>query len=138
MTNTIVYQIVLKAMTGFSEEITVSLYSGETLAGHCKSHPGSHGSSKTLSCDRVTADRVRLTMSGTQRTYLAVWEIKVPRVPTTTIGLYLVSARIISSKTMRVSRWCRVSGSAFLIILIMLISLTQISCLNYLFKLFSS
>ena len=139
MSNTTVYQIVLKAYTAYrGGEITVSLYSGETLAGQCKSHSGSAASKETLSCDRVAADRVRLTMSSTSNTWLRVYEIKVSRVPTMTIGLYLVSARIISSKTMRVSRWCRVSGSAFLIILIMLISLTQISCLNYLFRLFSS
>ena len=137
MSNITVYQIELSAGTWSSEEITVSLYSGETLAGQCESHSGNNGN-ETLSCAKVTADRVRLTMSSTSNTYLGVYEIKVTRVPTMTIGLYLVSARIISSKTMRVSRWCRVSGSAFLIILIMLISLTQISCLNYLFRLFSS
>ena len=77
MSHTIVYQIVLKAWTRYSgEEITVSLYSGETLAGQCKSHAGSYGT-ETLSCDRVAADRVRLTMSSTRSTYLAVYEITV-------------------------------------------------------------
>ena len=77
MSNTLVYQIVLRAWTRNSEEeITVSLYSGETLAGQCKSHAGSYGT-ETLSCDRVAADRVRLTMSGTSSTYLAVYEITV-------------------------------------------------------------
>ena len=49
MSNTTVYQIVLKALGGYySEEITVSLYSGETLAGHCKSHSGGWTSDETL------------------------------------------------------------------------------------------
>ena len=104
MTNTIVYQIELRARTYYSEEITVSLYSGETLAGQCESHSGSSASTETLSCAKVTADRVRLTVSGTSRTRLYVFEITVTGVPTMTIGMYLVSARIISTKTMRVSR----------------------------------
>ena len=107
MTNTTVYQIELRARTYSSDEITVSMYSGETLAGQCKSHSGSSGSNsykETLSCDRVTADRVRLTMTTTTRTktQLYVFEIKVTGVPTMTIGMYLVSARIVSSKTLRV------------------------------------
>ena len=73
MTNTIVYQIELKAWT--DGQITVLLYSGETLAGQCKSHSGS--GTETLSCDELTADRVRLSMSNTSRTYLAVDEITV-------------------------------------------------------------
>ena len=103
MTKTTVYQIVLRARTGYSV-ITVSLYSGETLAGQCKSHTGSH-STETLSCDRVTADRVRLAMSSTSSTTLKVYEIKVPRVPTITIGLYLVSARIVSVSRQLVCIW---------------------------------
>ena len=88
MTDTIVYQIVLKAWTAYSEDITVSLYSGETLAGLCKSYSGSGNSYKeTLSCDRVTADRVRLTVSSTSRTYLAVVEITVTGASTSTIGI---------------------------------------------------
>ena len=105
MSNTIVYQIVLRAVTYNSEEITVSLYSGETLAGQCKSHSGGWSSNGTLSCDRVTADRVRLTMSSTEVTGLMVFEIQVTGVPTMTIGLYLLSARIItiSSEIVRAS-----------------------------------
>ena len=77
MTNMTVDQIVLRAGTGHSgEEITVSLYSGETLAGQCESHTGIDGT-ETLSCDKVTADRVRLTMNSTHQTYLAVYDIKV-------------------------------------------------------------
>ena len=114
MPNTPVYQIVLRAGTHSSDEITVSLYSGETLAGQCESHSGNYGT-ETLSCAAVTADRVRLTMSSTQLAYLFVLEIKVTGVLTITIGLYLLSARIVSSKTMRVSRWCRVYGSALII-----------------------
>ena len=105
MSNTPVYQIVLKAGSFYGDDITVSLYSGKTLAGQCKSHTLYHRN-ETLSCDRVTADRVRLTMSNTlsktSSTYLRVYEITVTGVPTMTIGLYLVSARIVSSKTMRV------------------------------------
>ena len=87
MTNTLVYQIVLKAWKSSSDvEITVSLYSGETLAGQCKSHAGSWGT-ETLSCDRVTADRVRLTMSRTSRRYLWVAEITVTGASTSTIGI---------------------------------------------------
>ena len=105
MTNTLMDQIVLKANTYYGQ-ITVSLYSGETLTGQCKSHSGNYGT-ETLSCAKATADRVRLTMSRSEVTRLGVWEITVTGVPTMTIGLYLVSARIVSSKTMRVSRWCR-------------------------------
>ena len=104
MSNTIVYQIELRAVTGNSEEITVSLYSGETLAGQCQSHKGGEDK-EILSCDRVTADRVRLTMSNTEVTGLMVFEIQVTGVPTMTIGLYLLSARIItiSSEIVRAS-----------------------------------
>ena len=87
MSNITVYQIVLRARTRYSEEITVSLYSGETLAGQCKSHTGSKVSNETLSCAKVTADRVRLTMSSTKQTWLAVTEIKVTGAYTNTIGI---------------------------------------------------
>ena len=77
--------------------------------------------SKTLSCDNVAADRVRVklsvtfTASSASRTKLNVFEIEVSRVSTKTIGLYLVSARILSSETLCASTRCRVScGSAFL------------------------
>ena len=90
MSNTTVYQIVLRALRGYySEEITVSLYSGETLAGQCKSHTGS-GSTQTLSCAKVAADRVRLTLSSTSREYstmLWVYEITVTGAYTNTIGI---------------------------------------------------
>ena len=106
MSNTAVYQIVLQAWSYSSgEEITVSLYSGETLAGQCKSHPGSYASNETLSCAKVTADRVRLTMSSTSSSYLWVYEIKVLRVPTMTIGLYMLSARIVSVSRQLVCIW---------------------------------
>ena len=89
LSNTLVYQIVLNAWTHYSEEITVSLYSGETLAGQCTSHTGSGGSTQTLSCDEVTADRVRLAVSGTstRSAYLAVSEITVTGASTNTIGI---------------------------------------------------
>ena len=93
----------LKAGTPYSDEITVSLYSGETLAGQCKSHTGS--GTETLGCAKVTADRVRLTVSGTSSTYLAVYEITVLRVPTMTIGLYMLSARIVSVSRQLVCIW---------------------------------
>ena len=87
MSNTTVYQIELRAWTRNSEEeITVALYSGETLAGQCKSHSGS-GSTETLSCAKVTADRVRLTLSSTSWTYLVVREITVTGASTSTIGI---------------------------------------------------
>ena len=86
MSNITVYQIVLRAGTRYSEEITVSLYSGETLAGQCKSHTGRY-STQTLSCDRVTADRVRLTTTSNSRTMLYVGEIKVTGASINTIGI---------------------------------------------------
>ena len=82
MSNITVYQIVLGAYS-YSEEITVSLYSGETLAGQCKSHSGGY-STETLSCDKVAADRVR---RSTRSTYLEVSEIKVTGASTNTIGI---------------------------------------------------
>ena len=85
MTNMTVYQIVLRAGTPYGQ-ITVSLYSGVTLAGQCKSHTGG-GSTEILSCDRVAADRVRLTLSSTSRTHLYVYEIRVTGALTETIGL---------------------------------------------------
>ena len=90
MSNTTVYQIVLRAWTYYSsEEITVSLYSGETPAGQCTSHTGSGGSvsTQTLSCDRVTADRVRLTLSSTKQTLLYVFEMTVTGASPSTIGI---------------------------------------------------
>ena len=89
MSNTPVYQIVLRAWSYYSEEITVSLYSGETLAGQCTSHSGSSASNETLSCAKVTADRVRLTLtlSSTSSTYLGVYEITVTEASTNTIGI---------------------------------------------------
>ena len=83
MTNMTVYQVELSAGTWSSDEIiTVSLYSGETLSGQCQSHSG-YGI-ETLSCDRVAADRVRLSVSRTSSAYLTVGDI---RVTTKTIGL---------------------------------------------------
>ena len=76
MANMTVYQIELEAGTYNSDEITVSLYSGETLSGQCQSLNGG-GSRETLSCDRVAADRVRLTVSSTSETDLYVWDIRV-------------------------------------------------------------
>ena len=87
MSNITVYQIVLRAGTNYSDEITVSLYSGETLAGQCKSHSGSYRGTETLSCDRVTADRVRLTVSSTSWKHLYVYEITVTGASTSTIGI---------------------------------------------------
>ena len=78
MTDMTVYQIELKARAYNREEITVSLYSGETLAGQCKSHTGGFDSTETLSCDRVAADRVKLSLSSSiTATRLRVYEIKV-------------------------------------------------------------
>ena len=88
MSNILVYQIVLKAWSYPSGEITVSLYSGEKLAGQCKSHSGIRGT-ETLSCAKVTADRVRLTMSSPSWTYLGVVEITVYLTPGT---CYVINA----------------------------------------------
>ena len=76
MASSLVDQIELNAGTNYREEITVSLYSGETLAGQCQAHPGDWRT-ETLSCDNVAADRVRLTLTSTRRTYMFVYEIKV-------------------------------------------------------------
>ena len=83
MTNMTVYQIVLRAGTQYSDEVTVSLYSGETLSGECQSHTGGWGR-ETLSCARVAADRVRLSTSLTK---LYVYEIRVTEALIETIGL---------------------------------------------------
>ena len=90
MSNTTVYQIVLRAWSYYSGEITVSLYSGETLAGQCQSHSGSYRSTQTLSCAKVAADRVRLTVSSTSREYstmLYVFEMTVTGASPSTIGI---------------------------------------------------
>ena len=118
MTKTTVDHIVLTAYSYHSsEEITVSLYSGETLEGECTPHSGDRNAlTQTLSCGGVTADRVRLSMTNTIQTALYVYGIIVSRVPSETTGLSLVSARILSSKTIRASRQCRVCGSTVLII----------------------
>ena len=119
MANTTVYQIVLKALSpSIGDNITVTLYNAKTLAGQCQSDTSRKGT-ETLSCDNVAADRVRLRIAGLwfKTTNLLVWGIKVTQAHTMTIGLYLVSARILSSKTMRATRQCRVCGSAFFIII---------------------
>ena len=85
MTNMTVYQIELKAVSYYSEDITVSLYSGETLSGECQSHIG-YGR-ETQSCARVAADRVRLSTSSTKVTGLYVYEIRVTEALIETIGL---------------------------------------------------
>ena len=89
MANTLVYQVKLEAFGHRAKEITVSLYSGETLAGQCQSHTGSKGY-ETLSCVRVAADRVKLSIAdnGELTQVLLVWEIKVTQAPKLTIGLY--------------------------------------------------
>ena len=82
-----VYQIVLEAGTGNTDEvITVSLYSGETLSGECQSLTSSYRE-ETLSCARVAADRVRLSVSSTWRTWLFVYDIRVTGALIETIGL---------------------------------------------------
>ena len=90
MTNMTVYQVELQAFPGHIGEVTVSLYSGETLAGQCQSHTGGFDSTETLSCDRVAADRVKLSIAdnGELTQVLFVWEIKVTQAPKLTIGLY--------------------------------------------------
>ena len=86
MSNMTVYQIELLAGAAYTgEKITVSLYSGETLSGQCQSYRSSVRA--TVSCDRVAADRVRLTLGNTKKSYLFVWEIRVTGALTETIGL---------------------------------------------------
>ena len=87
MTNMTVYQVELQAATEYSDEVTVSLYSGETLSGQCKSATG-YGNRETQSCARVAADRVRLSVRSILRvTGLYVMEIRVTGALTETIGL---------------------------------------------------
>ena len=86
MTDMTVYQIELLAGTYNGDEITVALYSGETLSGECQPHTGSSGR-ETLSCDRVAADRVRLTVSSTKVTVLYVYGIIVTGALIETIDL---------------------------------------------------
>ena len=76
MATIIVKQIALKAMASNGEEITVSLYSGETLVGKCQTY-SSYGIKETLSCDNVAADRVKLKKTSTKTTRLTVYEISV-------------------------------------------------------------
>merc|ERR1711935_716760 len=62
------------------DTIKVDLYRGETLTGHCDNYTtGSVIDLKTLECDRVVADRVKLTVpngySASQG--LEIWDIKV-------------------------------------------------------------
>ena len=83
MPNTLVYQIVLRAWTDYGK-ITVLLYNGETLAGQCKSYTGG---TQTLSCDRVAADRLMLTMTSTSWTTLYIGEIRVTGASTNKIGM---------------------------------------------------
>ena len=75
-------------MTYGGEAITVSLYKGGAVAGHCTSHIGAY-LTETLSCDAVLADMIGLTVSGTQSTYLVVYEIAVSGVFNSAIGEYL-------------------------------------------------
>ena len=92
MSNITVYQIKLIAWAN-SNEITVSLYSGETLAGQCQSHTGGpvgwagYSDAETLGCDRVTADKVRLAYNSTSWQWLYMDRITVTGASTSTIGI---------------------------------------------------
>ena len=88
MPNTLVYQIVLRAWRDYGK-ITVLLYNGEKLAGQCKSHTDGAGGTQTLSCDRVVADRLMLTMTSTSWTTLYIGEIRVTGASTNTIGMHM-------------------------------------------------
>jgi len=91
MYETTVHQVDLKAFTaanrwrGYSYgfdgvEIKVDLYNGDSIVGHCESFTPTETNSipqKTVECDRVRADRVRISAIGTKTTFLAVNAIRV-------------------------------------------------------------
>ena len=91
MYETTVHQVDLKAFTaanrwrGYSYgfdgvEIKVDLYNGDSIVGHCESWTPSRSNSvphKIVECDKVRADRVRLSAIGTKTTFLAVDTIRV-------------------------------------------------------------
>ena len=71
-----VHKVELRAATGYNEQIEVTLYWGGAAVGACESHSG-RWSAETLTCNRVVADSVKLTMNSTKRIYLTVEEITV-------------------------------------------------------------
>jgi len=89
MYETTVHQVDLKVYTashmyrgyGFDGvEIKVDLYRGNSIVGHCESWTPSRSNSvphKIVECDKVRADRVRLSAIGTKTTFLAVDTIRV-------------------------------------------------------------
>ena len=85
MSLTTVHQIVLKTRTPYGDAITVSLYKGGVLVGDCGTHPADN-TKQTLSCDKVLADRVELTMTNTKATLFSVYEITVNGDPNIQIG----------------------------------------------------
>ena len=81
-----VYQIVL-TVGGYKhrQNITVSLYKGGLTVGACDTHPG-NVPTKTLICDKVVADMVKLTMTDAERRWLVIAEITVSGVLNATSG----------------------------------------------------
>ena len=79
-----VHKVELTAVTRNGEQIEVTLYWAGAAVGACKSHSGSR-STETLTCNRVVADSVKLTMNSiegdiegdSERAFLAVAEITV-------------------------------------------------------------
>ena len=72
-----VSDVTLEAFSNNSEEvIEITLYLKGELVGECKSHAGKYSNQK-LSCDKVVADGVRLTLRSSKRTALFVYEISV-------------------------------------------------------------
>ena len=64
-----VHKVELEARTSYDEQIIeVTLYLGGAAVGACESH-SSNWLTETLTCDRVVADSVRLTMNSTKSTY---------------------------------------------------------------------
>ena len=55
--------------------ITVALYKGGKPTGRCKDHPGTK-TNVTLSCEKVEADKVQMSITGTNG-YLVVYEVEV-------------------------------------------------------------
>ena len=81
-----VYQIVV-TVGGYKhrQNITVSLYKGGVKVGACDTHPG-NVPTKTLICDKVVADMVKLTMTDAERRWLVIAEITVSGVLNATSG----------------------------------------------------
>ena len=79
-----VYKVVLEARTSSnSRQIEVTLYWRGAVVGTCESHSGNRSYAhrwehlETLTCNKVAADSVKLTVNSTEKTRLNVYEMTV-------------------------------------------------------------